>query len=349
MKFRSTKIGIWILCSFLSIQTWAQSQDFDWIKDNQAIAPEILNELLEERMPSVFSDLISGFNLYREECTQKPKELRDLAPRKLYEIAEEKSVRGEHCNASYVYQELMRQHPVRPYWQEAWIRQMVELLRARDYLGVINEANAFMDENPGSRQKENVHFLLLTAVFQKMRSLGAKKSPEWIQFGLGFQREQHLSNPYYLKLAYDSYLQSYPQGFYSELVLRFRSTSRNMYASYHFQVSKYLQSQGEYYAANINLIPILKYGPVVDLFPEALYETVFNYRAFAKKIRAGGFSMQRLLSWVENGEDRTVDTEQMAIDLDLAAEQVLKQMMENMPESPWTQRARELTKDVAIR
>ena len=332
----------------VSCHAWSASQDFSWIDGATILPEEMRAELLKEPKSSMWSELVAGFNLYREECTKKPKELRDLGPGRLYEIAEEKSKRGEHCEASYVYQELMRQHPVRPHWQQAWVRQTVELIRARDYLGAINEANAFMDENPGSLQKENVHMLLLLAVYQKMISLGANKSPEWIQFGLGFQREQHLSNPFYLKLAFDSYLQEFPNGFYVDLISKFKSNARNLYAAHYFNVSKYLQSQGEYYAANINLAPILKYGPVVELFSQALFETVFNYRAFAQKIRRHEFPEQRLRSWGGGDSEGGLDAEQMAKDLELAADEIVKKMNENLPDDPWTQKARELKKQTEL-
>ncbi|MFZ4403164.1 MAG: outer membrane protein assembly factor BamD [Pseudobdellovibrionaceae bacterium] len=260
----------------------------------------------------------------------------------LWQLGLQQESKGQHCKAFNTFAGLSREYPVAPYYQKAGARLVLNLYLAEDYIFAINEGNLFIEQNHGLALAEDVYFIVLQSVNQLVLSRKVQNSPDWLYWALGLNGSQTADNPYLQKLSYKSYLEEYPNGKYTAQVLEFRNQARQRLAQYEFSIADFYCQKKEYVACINRTSFILKWGPGVNVFAQALYKTVQANVLLAKSIASGELSDLRLreLSQVADGE--VLDRQQLAQDTFNQAKALYQQMQTQLPNSPWTLKAAQL-------
>lgn len=299
----------------------------------------------DARASALFDDLVRSNPVLRAffgdgECAERPAPLPDASAEALFKRGQSSTAKKNHCEAARSYFEVMRQHPIAPWWKKSWLALIDSYVAAGDTLMAANEANEFLDQMRGVPEAEVVHFKLLTAVHQRSRALGAERSQEWTEYALGISRAQSEKNPYLLRLSYQSYLETYPHGRFVAEVRAYQLEARNIFANHWLAIGKFYLGQRQYVAAIERFRFILQWGPGVAAFDEALFRSIETLANFARDIADRRRLSDDRLEELARAPLKSIDRASLAAQTRAEAERLLRTMETDRPASPWLAQAR---------
>jgi outer membrane assembly lipoprotein YfiO len=258
-----------------------------WIKRGSEIPRDFIGKLLQDRNRFMFANPSDLKN-----CEDLTEEIDSDSVSSLYQRAEAMIASQDFCGAAVIYKEIMRQYPVKPHWQQAWIRMIVSLIRAGDLIEAINEGSRFLNENKNSVNEENVSFLVLVATVKIVRPEATDRSRKFAKYFLGVETPppgrdngDNFSPTSESYLSFKSFLKAFPNTKYKEILDYFALKVRNRICLYEIEVADEYINGEKYYAAILRLKNVIQgYGADVPSFPKAMYHDIKAHLLFAKAI-----------------------------------------------------------------
>ena len=252
------------------------------------------------------------------------------------------------CIAAKYYRSLIVGHPKSRFYQEAQRVYIQTFLKAQDYIMAINEGNKYLEVNHGKKDSEYIHLLVLRGVQGEIRqsSSASEKQTEFVAYSLGIDLEQNAETPLLLNLKYRSFLDQYPESIYQAEVLEMMNESRQLYGQKILRDARAEILKINYPEAFVKYNIILKWGPVVEVFGEAIYEMIKYHNELAWIISDKNLlSDYKLNQFLKKDLHNTISLEERKIlsrQTKEKADAYLLQMKTNWPNSVWTQKAMSL-------
>ncbi len=249
------------------------------------------------------------------------------------------------CIAARYYRSLIVGHPQSRYYQEAQRAYIQTFLKAQDYIMAINEGNKYLEVNQGKKDSEYIHLLAIRGVQGEIRqsTSASVKQTEFVAYSLGIDLDQNEDNPLLKNLKYRSFLDQFPNSIYQDEVLGMMNESRQLYGQKILRDAREEILKMNYPEAFVKYNIILKWGPIVEVFGEALYEMIKYHNELAWIIsdknllsdyKLNQFLKKDLLNIISLEERKTLSRQTKE-----KADTYLLQMKTNWPNSPWTQKA----------
>lgn len=311
---------------------------------------------------SVLRDVLESFgfipNQTYQSCPDTPQpvhldEAQDTE-KILYLRAQKERHGFDKCKAAEYYWELILRYPGGKYYQEAYRSFIENYISAKDYFLAINEANVYLDNNKGLNDSEYIHMLLIKAVHLQIndpRNTIPKKT-EFLTYALGANMSQVEDNPYLLKLKYKSFIDTYPKSVFIPYIQSLLNEARQEFGKILIQEANAHVVKMEYPQAVNKYNMILKWGPVLNIFSEAIYKMIEVNLEFAwilndpkllpdyKVLKYLGREMNTKIT-LEERKELAKNTYQQAI-------MFLEQMKKHLPNNPWTTKAERIVKNYVI-
>lgn len=275
-------------------------------------------------------------------CPATPEAVEEQEAQHLWDAGKIYQGQKRGCLAGRYFYALMMQYPIAPWWKKAWVELISSYMIAGDYVLVMNEGNQFLDENIGTPEAEEVHFMILTAVHEQGAKFGPEFNQQWTEFALGIQGKQHDINPYFVRLGYASYLKNYPEGKHVAQIKQWQADARNELCDHYMMVGRFYYEKKQYLSAILRYAVILEWGAGIRAFPEALYETVRADWDFAKALADHKqIDDDRFLELMHSADKAVLaQREQVTADTKAEALSILKMMKEKLPAgNEWTAKA----------
>ncbi|MFN8790944.1 MAG: hypothetical protein ACK5Y2_05740 [Bdellovibrionales bacterium] len=302
-----------------------------------------------ERLPTVIENVLINFGIIPprgapQYCPEETSHLDATEAAVLLAQAEKAKSSYNKCASLKFLKEILRQHPGDPLAKVAHRDILMTLFQAQDFVGAINYANLNLD-----RDSEYTHYMMLRALGRQIQDLNV--SPElmdFLSYSLGASLEQNDSNPYLKNLKYQNFLEKYPDSLYANEIRILQNEARQKYGSEILARARTNRLMMEYPKALNQLQMILEWGPVIDVFGEALYERIQLLSEFAfglvrprliSNVKLNKLLGRDLQTPVTQEERRKLASETFAL-----AERDLVQMQTHLASSLWTQKAQEFLK-----
>ena len=250
------------------------------------------------------------------------------------------------CKAAQYYRSLIIAHPESAYYKEAYRSYIQVFLTAQDFVMAMNKGNEYLEKNSKLKDSEYIHLLVLRAVQGEIRQRvnRTKQQTEFVAYSLGINTEQNENTPFLLNLKYRSFLDQFPNSVYTAEVLDMMNESRQLYGQKILADAREALLRDNYSEAFIKYDVILKWGPVVDVFAEALSEiTQYHFNLawlISDKSLLSDYKLNQLL---RQDISTLISTDQRKILSTKTKEkgmQYLNQMISKLPNSKWTQQAK---------
>jgi len=303
-----------------------------------------------QKLPTVIENVLINFGIIPprgapQYCPEETPHLDATSAEDLMAKAEGAKTSYNKCASLQFLREILRQHPGHALAKSAHREILATLFQAQDFVGVINYANLNLD-----RDSEFTHYMMLRALGRQIQSLSV--TPELMDFlaySLGASLEQNDSNPFLKNLKYQNFLEKYPESLYAQEIRILQNEARQKYGSEILARARTNRLMMEYPKALNQIQMILEWGPVIDVFGEALYERIHLLSEFAF-----GLVRPRLISDIKlnkllGRDPRTPiapeERKKLAQDTFEQAQKDLLQMQTHLSSSPWTQKAKDFLKD----
>lgn len=276
---------------------------------------------------SGFVDFLSD----KGECPERWDHLPEQDAETLIQKAFELRTKGKYCESGRYFYELRRQWPVKPYYKMAWRELVNSYVLADDLVAAINEGNDFMEFFRTAPEAEAVHLILINAVYTKMMAAGTERSQEWTEYALGISKTQTTDNPFLKNLSFKDFIEKYPNSPNVKSIESMMKRARNNHAEYHLKIGNYYATRAipgsdlpNYPAAIGRYATVLKWGPVVSSYNQALYSTVDVLFKMSAAIESNIVGENKLKEWlqIDSNLDKT------AIDRKALVEQIKAQIAE---------------------
>ncbi|MBV2169022.1 MAG: outer membrane protein assembly factor BamD, partial [Bdellovibrio sp.] len=182
----------------------------------------------------------------------------------------------DQCEAAIHLRSLLVSYPGGRYYKEAYRAYIQTFLDVQDFIMAMNEANQYIDDNKGYNDSEYIHLLLLRAVYGEIKQTWRDKERqmEFVSLSLGAALTQTEESPYLMNLQYRKFLDRYPNSIWKNEVLGMLNEARQMYGRNVLSEARFYLMKMDYPTAFQKYNVILKWGPVVEIFEEALYEVI---------------------------------------------------------------------------
>jgi|GEM_PF-2041277 len=250
------------------------------------------------------------------------------------------------CEPAKYYKSLYVNYPAS--YREAYKRYVETYLKAHDYIMAINEANRYIENNKGLNESEYIHLLLLRAVDGEIKQTWRDKGRqmEFVAMSLGAALTQTEEAPYLLNLQYRSFLDRYPNSLWKNEVLAMLNDSRQMYGQNVLSEARMFIIKMDYPTAFQKYNVILKWGPAVGVFEEALYEVIQYHFQLSWLLTDARLLSDFKLNQFLKRDFNTVSTKEERMELSRQTREqgmsYLEQMKKNLPNSPWTAKAEKM-------
>tara|TARA_B110001454_G_scaffold219198_1_gene251678 strand:- start:260248 stop:261342 length:1095 start_codon:yes stop_codon:yes gene_type:complete len=290
------------------------------------------------------------------ECPETFEHLPEQDAQALISRAFELRSKSKYCESARYFYELRRQWPVKEYYKMAWRELVNSYVLADDLIAAINEGNDFMAFFVGTPDVEEVHLILLNAVYIKMMAAGSEKSQEWTEYALGISKEQNSDNPYLKNLSFKDYLDKYPNTKNRQLIEGMMRYARNNHAEYHLKIGNYYASRmmpdasfPNYPAAIGRYATVLRWGPIVSSYNQTLFSTVDALYKMSAIIESNTISEDKLKEWLQidpNGDKKAVDRKSIVEQIRAQIAELQKKMnSETITQDIWIQKTRSLIEE----
>ena len=249
------------------------------------------------------------------------------------------------CKAAEFYHSIIISHPESPLYKEAYRAFIQTFLNAQDFVMAMNKGNEYLDANHGSNDSEYIHLLVLRGVHGQIQQLSGStaKQNDFIAYSLGASFEQSEEAPLLLNLRYRSFLEKYPSSLYKNEVEGMVNESRQAYGQKILGDAQEMILKMDYPTAFMKYNVILQWGPAVEVFGEALFEMIKYNLEFAwiisDKNLLNDFKLNQLLKRDLQIVSTLSERALLSQKTQKKAVSYLQQMKENLPASPWTQKA----------
>lgn len=303
---------------------------------------------------SGFLDFLTGPN----ECPLYYEHLPEMDVDELFKKAFQLRVQKKDCESARYFSEIRLQWPIYPHYQKAWVELIKSYILADDYIEAINEANLFLDQNKNIPEAEQIHLIIINAVNDKMISAGSTKSQEWTEYALGISKSQNDQNPFLKNLSFKSYLDNYPNSKNRGMIENMITVARNNHARYQLDVGHFYATRTmpgmtipNYPAAIMRYDVVLKWGPIVTSYNEAVYSTVYIFLKMIEAIKNPDvLPDNKLKEWLHidtNVNKSTVDREKIVTEIKMQINHIgSKLTAEKIAQDDWIQRTKVLIKSV---
>lgn len=305
---------------------------------------EAISSLLQK---AGFLDFLSD----KGECPEHFEHLPEQDAQPLISKAFELRSKAKYCESARYFYELRRQWPVKEYYKMAWKELVNSYVLADDLIAAINEGNDFMAFFIGSPEVEEVHLILINAVNMKMMAAGSERSQEWTEYALGISKQQNSDNPYLKNLSFKDFIDKYPNSPNIKVIEGMMRYARNNHAEYHLKVGNYYATRmmpdasfPNYPAAVGRYSLVLKWGPIVSAYNQALYSTVEVLYKMSDIIETNKISEDKLKDWLQidsNRDKKAVDRKSIVTQIHAQIAELQKKMSsETVTQDIWIQKAR---------
>lgn len=285
-------------------------------------------------------------------CPQDPESVAPMSAEMLWARAERARSDQDYCDAAKFYKEYIRQYPDGANYKLAWRELVITYNQSQNYILAMNEANVYIDDNKGMNDSEFMHYQLMRAVYLKIinETHHAQIKQEFASYALGANITQSDETPYLQNMKFKTYLDRYPNSYFKKEVEANLNEIRQIYGAFILKEARQLAARREYPQAINKYMMITGWGPVLDMFHEALYElTVLNVDFAWGLLDSHRVLDFRLAGYLRQNPDTVYTLEQrkkLSDDTWKQALQVLQQMKENIPDSPWTKKAEKYVKEM---
>ena len=282
------------------------------------------------------------------------KHLPDQTAEELFAKAYELRAKQKDCDSVQYFQEVRRQWPVRPYYNQAWKEIVMSYVLADDYPAAINEGNDFMDHMRGAPEVEEIHLVLINSVNLMMMKAGSERSQEWTEYALGISKRQNDDNPYLKNLSFKSFMDKYPDSPNIKTIEGMMRVARNNHAEYHLKIGDYYAKRvlrgmlmPNYPAAVLRYDVVLKWGPIVSSFNQALYSTIEVLYKMKQAIETPNMLPEDTLKeWLQIDslrDKKLVDRKALVVQIDVQISDLIKKAdSETITQDIWIQKAKAL-------
>ncbi len=249
------------------------------------------------------------------------------------------------CKAAQYYRSLLIAHPNSSYYKEAYRGYIQVFLKAQDYVMAMNKGNEYLETNAGKNDSEYIHLLVLRAVQGEIRQRSiSKQKTEFVAYSLGIDSEQNETTPFLLNLKYRSFLDQFPQSKYIPEVLGMMNESRQLYGQKILADAREALLKDDFSTAFIKYDIILKWGPVVAVFSEAMYEmTQYHFHLawiISDKNLLSDYKLNLLLQKEMFTPISAAERSALSNKTKDKAMQYLEQMTLKLPTDKWTTQAK---------
>ena len=254
------------------------------------------------------------------------------------------------CKAAEYYRSLIIAHPNSAYFKDAYRSYIEVFLTAQDFVMAMNKGNEYLEKNLNKNLNKNdseyIHLLVLRAVQGEIRQRAnrAEQQNEFVAYSLGFNTEQNEKAPFLLNLKYRSFLDKFPNSIHTDEVVGMMNESRQLYGQKILADAREALLRDNYTEAFRKYDVILKWGPVVDVFAEALFEmTEYHFNLawiISDKNLLSDYKLNQLLG--HDASTVITATERASLSTQTKAKGMiyLSQMTSKLPSSKWTQQAK---------
>lgn len=260
----------------------------------------------------------------------------------------------DKCEAAVHLRSLIVSYPGGRYYKEAYRAYVQTFLEAQDFIMAMNEANQYIDDNKGYNDSEYIHLLLLRAVHGEIKQTWRDKGRqmEFVSLSLGAALTQTEDSPYLMNLQYRQFLDRYPSSNWKNEVLGMLNESRQMYGKNVLSEARLHIMKMDYPTAFQKYNVILKWGPVVEIFEEALYEMIqYHFQLswiLTNKNLLSDFKLNQFLKREFSATSTLEERQQLSAQTRQQALGYLEQMKKNLPQSQWTAKAIKLVEAYPI-
>ncbi len=290
------------------------------------------------------------------ECPETYEHLPEQNAQALISRAFELRAKSKYCESGRYFYELRRQWPVKEYYKMAWKELINSYVLADDLIAAINEGNDFMAFFVGTPDAEDVHLILLNAVYLKMMAAGSEKSQEWTEYALGISNQQTSDNPYLKNLSFKDYMDKYPNSPNLKVIEGMMRNARNNHAEYHLKVGNYYATRmmpdatfPNYPAAIGRYAMVLRWGPIVSVYNQAMFSTVDVLYKMSAIIESNAISEDKLKEWLQidpNRDKKAVDRKAILEGIKGQIAELQKKLnSETVTQDIWIQKTRSLIEE----
>ncbi len=251
----------------------------------------------------------------------------------------------DKCKAAQYYRSLIIAHPESANYTEAYRSYIQVFLTAQDFVMAMNKGNEYLETNSGKNDSEYIHLLVLRAVQGEIRqrSSNTDQQTEFVAYSLGINNDQTEDAPFLMNLKYRTFLDHYPKSFYKAEVEGMMNESRQLYGQKILGDAREALLKDNYPDAFNKYNIILKWGPAVDVFAEALFEMTQNHFDLAWIISDKSLlSDYKLNQYLKKDISNVITADERATLSQQTKDKAmvyLQQMKTNLPRSKWTAQA----------
>ena len=210
----------------------------------------------------------------------------------------------------------------------------------------MNKGNEYLESNSGKNDSEYIHLLVLRAVQGEIRqrSISKQQQTEFVAYSLGISAEQSEDTPFLLNLKYRTFLDKYPQSKNNAEVLAMMNESRQLYGQKILADAREALLKDDFSTAFMKYDIILKWGPVVEVFSEAMYEmTQYHFHLawiISDKNLLSDYKLNLLLQKEMFTPISAAERSALSSKTEDKAMQYLEQMTLKLPTDKWTAKAK---------
>jgi outer membrane protein assembly factor BamD len=290
-----------------------------------------------EDVAAALGSLFPGFVSDQGSCPEPPKPIEGLTPEQIFTQGET-LLRKERvtCEAARYFFEVMRQDGASSLHQKAQLKYIEALRLARDFNGAVNEANRYLDTDWRSPGAEEAHYQIVLAVRDQIGL--PKHSQTWSEYALGIGPGQNESAPYLMNLAFQSFLDRFPNSRRKAEVSSYVLHARNSLAAHFLEVGLYYYKRKEYKAAIGRFMYIARNGRATTSFEPATYYAIMSFRAFARMVRSGEIKDKRLAELMGVAPGEKISRDEVAQKAEASARSLEQDMRRHLPDSEWTRK-----------
>lgn len=260
----------------------------------------------------------------------------------LASIASERKLNRKYCEAIAYFDKIIINTDNAKQLSWALSEKIESSFFQYDYNAVFQDAEYFITKRPSSEFEEKVRLTLVKAVHE-LAAQDPKLDNGWFQFALGIQIEQMSSESFKANYSILNFIQKYPN---SPEVPVLRSWLQELQQGFTVNLisdARKSRMRRDYVPAIVRYQSILKQGPTFPDFSVCVFEliqTLSEFSFFAEDPTI--VPNHKLAIWMMTTEDLITNDSRtrLKVQLDSQARALYKKLIDEMPNDPWTERAR---------
>ncbi|MBK9293215.1 MAG: outer membrane protein assembly factor BamD [Oligoflexia bacterium] len=307
----------------------------------------------ENNLNTIYEMISKEYFSNKSLCNESPKLLPEQAAEVMFNKAHELAVQQKYCQAADIYYAIRIHYPIKPYYMQATMKMLEAYFTAGDYVLVMNTANYLLEGNLNEKKhagevrgtliEEDVHFLIVRSVYNKMKQVTYKANQEWTEYALGIKGDQ--TDKYISNLSIESFIQKFPDSNNSVLAKKWLQEARNQLAKHNVYIGHTYFERRNYVAALSRYNIVNQWGVSVEPFGESMYYSISALHELSYEILDPKLMNDRAIRELAHlKENETIDRKSLSEKTIKKANDLAVLLQKALPESSWAIRSKSISR-----